>query len=121
MKPSIETGSDKPTMVEQTITSHEMELQRACEELAAVLISKNKDYGNSANREPLFVRGLEPETALLIRLNDKVRRLDSLLTKETADGSAPAVANETIDDTLLDLAGYAILIRSARRRKNELK
>lgn len=104
---------------EKTAADRETEIRRECGELAETLAAKNQDYGNSAEQAPLFARGLSAETALLIRLGDKVRRLDALLAKETLTGAGPAIANESIDDTLLDLAGYAILIRMARRRKKD--
>lgn len=99
----------------QTVTTErEQEIQRECETLRATLIAKNKDYGNSSGMSPLFVNGLSAESALLIRMSDKVRRLDALLMKK--DGTSPAVTNESIEDTLLDLAGYALLVRMERRK-----
>ena len=99
----------------QTVTTErEQEIKCECETLRATLVAKNKDYGNSSGMSPLFVNGLSAEAALLIRMSDKVRRLDALLTKK--DGASPAVTNESIDDTLLDLAGYALLVRMERRK-----
>jgi hypothetical protein len=74
-------------------------IRKACNELAELLIAKNKDYGNSV-QEQFNEYG---ETSLLIRLDDKLRRLKQLQ-------KAPAnVKTESKKDTLTDTAGYAIL------------
>jgi hypothetical protein len=74
-------------------------IRKACNDLAELLIAKNKDYGNSV-QEQFNEYG---ETSLLIRLDDKLRRLKQLQ-------KAPAkVKTESKKDTLTDTAGYAIL------------
>lgn len=60
---------------------------------------KNADYGDSFAR----VREKYPN-AILIRLNDKLNRLERLL-----DGADQQVASERIEDTLLDMANYCIM------------
>ena len=47
-------------------------------------------------------------------MSDKLRRLTALAGKEEQ-----AEVAESLDDTLKDLAGYAILLLVARREKNE--
>lgn len=60
---------------------------------------KNADYGNSFS--DTFQRyGL---LSSVIRLRDKVNRLDSLLEKEAK------VKDESIQDTVMDIAVYAML------------
>lgn len=59
---------------------------------------KNHDYGNSFHK----VREEFPN-AVLIRLMDKLERL------KTLHNSTSLVADESIEDTLLDLANYAIM------------
>lgn len=71
--------------------------------LRKMLISKNQNYGNSAFCSPILLPHLKPEAALLVRMSDKVARLVSL-----ASGEKDRVG-ESIEDTLLDLAGYCIL------------
>ena len=62
-------------------------------------VSKNHDYGDSyAN-----IRKEYP-TSILVRIADKVSRLKTLI-----GGAEAKVQNESIDDTLLDLANYCIL------------
>lgn len=74
-------------------------IQRECDSLSSVLIKKNHDYGNSVQKQ--FQKyGL---TSILIRLDDKLSRLDNLLDNNQM------VSDESILDTLQDLAGYALL------------
>lgn len=70
-----------------------------CEEIASLLIKKNHDYGNSV-QEQFKDYGL---TSILIRLEDKVRRLKHLQKNKQQ------VNDESLIDTLDDLAGYAVL------------
>lgn len=70
-----------------------------CEQLADILIRKNHDYGNSV-QDQFNEYGL---TSILIRLDDKLKRLKSLKDKEGQ------VTDESLIDTLNDLAGYATL------------
>lgn len=63
-------------------------------------IKKNHDYGDSFSRS--FKKyGL---VAAMVRMEDKWNRLDNM-----ASGAEQKVADETIRDTLLDLAGYCIM------------
>ena len=54
-----------------------------CLGLAKTLVAKNKDYGGSAQRIPLFLPNLQPKITMLIRLNDKVNRLHALLNNQS--------------------------------------
>ena len=60
---------------------------------------KNHDYGDSFNKS-LDKFGL---IASVVRMNDKMERIESLTNKEAL------VKDESIKDTLLDLANYAIM------------
>ncbi|MER2153578.1 MAG: nucleotide modification associated domain-containing protein [Solibacillus sp.] len=75
-----------------------MRIQEQTDDLAQLLAKKNADYGNSFE-EQFNEYGL---TSVLIRLDDKLRRLKNLNKNE-------AQVNESITDTLQDIAGYAIL------------
>lgn len=80
---------------------------KICKELNALYSAKNHDYGDSFRK----TRSIVP-SAILVRLHDKLGRLDSLLiAPETAK-----VKDESIDDTLMDLANYAIMELVERRR-----
>ena len=70
-----------------------------CDGLHRLYLDKNSDYGDSFRK----VREELP-WAILVRLSDKLNRLKSLIPKD----SEPRV-NESIDDTLMDIANYALL------------
>lgn len=70
-----------------------------CDLMHTTYKNKNSDYGDSFAR----VRAKYP-TAILIRLHDKLNRLETLMT-----GTTQKVSDESIDDTLLDLANYCLL------------
>ena len=86
------------------------EISELCRTLENVLLAKNKAYGNSAGQVPLFVKDATQETAIMVRANDKIRRLDNLL-KNGGDEN-----DESISDTIQDLAGYCILWLVERKR-----
>lgn len=60
---------------------------------------KNNDYGDSFK----LVRDKHPN-AILIRLNDKLTRLETLMS-----GKERKVNDESVEDTLRDLANYALM------------
>lgn len=74
--------------------------------LVQILDKKNQDY-SSANISKFGLRGI------VIRLNDKIERLTNL-TKQEKEGNF-----ESIEDTLLDIAGYSLIGRIVI--KNEWK
>lgn len=73
--------------------------KKICSDLTALYERKNHDYGDSFGKSFLEYGMAMP----CIRLEDKLNRLKSL-TKADAE-----VMDETIDDTLMDLANYAIM------------
>lgn len=75
-------------------------IRSACSELADLLVRKNHDYGDSFSQQ-YSKYGL---MSALIRMDDKMRRLETLQQAESK-----AQVDESISDTLLDLAGYALL------------
>lgn len=70
-----------------------------CAELNRIYEAKNHDYGDSFAR----VREQYPQS-INIRLWDKLLRLDQL-----NNGVEAAVADEKIEDTLMDMANYCIM------------
>ena len=75
------------------------QIRQACDEVRDLLIRKNHDYGDSFAQQ-YAKYGLQ---SALIRMDDKMRRLETL-----TDGKQAQV-EESIEDTLADLAGYALL------------
>ena len=72
------------------------------EELNAIYISKNHDYGDSFG-ETFRKLGI---ISAVTRISDKVNRLQSLAVKTEEERK---VKDESIKDTLYDLANYAIM------------
>lgn len=72
---------------------------------------KNKDYGNSFDKT-LNEFGI---VAGLIRLNDKMNRIKSIYNKDIS------VKDESLEDTLIDLANYAVMTLMWINNKNELR
>ena len=77
-----------------------------CEELNEIYARKNHDYGDS------FGKGYAEYGMVMavIRLEDKLNRLKSLIKAESL------VKDESINDTLMDLANYAIMTVIERER-----
>ena len=88
-------------------------IREVCGELCETLTAKNANYGDSAGQAPLFAPWLNPGTAILVRMSDKVSRLRTLLTKEHDK------VGESLRDTLMDLAGYSILLAIELDKKEE--
>lgn len=84
-----------------------------CMELNGIYERKNADYGDS------FGKGYKEYgmTMPCIRLEDKLNRLKSL----TVHKNNQLVADESIEDTLFDLANYAIMTLIERRLSEHSK
>ena len=69
------------------------------EEMIQLYISKNKDYGNA------FKQSYDEFGAIMavIRINDKLNRFKTLIKQNSE------VKTESIKDTLIDLANYAVM------------
>lgn len=87
------------------MTNDELRVEIAveCDTIRDVLLGKNQAYGNSA-LDPMrvFARDLPADAQLCVRIDDKLSRI----ARGREHGS---------DDTLLDLVGYLILLRIARK------
>lgn len=76
--------------------------ERLCKELNDLYAKKNRDYGNSFH-DTYLEEGLAMSR---IRLSDKLARFKKLSHKCDYEGD---VENESIRDTLIDLANYALM------------
>ena len=79
--------------------------------LADVLNQKNLAYGDS------FSKSLDEDGLLVlkIRLGDKFNRISSLIKRDELKEN-----DESLEDTLLDMAGYAILgLKYLKEHKDE--
>lgn len=79
--------------------SKQQKHQELLNKLAEIYKTKNADYGDSVS-ETYQKYGM---VSFLVRMQDKLNRVHTL-TKQEAK-----VQNEKIEDTLLDLANYALL------------
>lgn len=79
-------------------------------EMLNQLVDKNHDYGSSYK---LGTVGVPAYKCLWVRLMDKVKRLEQLLA-----GNPAAVKSESVSDTLMDLAAYALLCRTMYGEEN---
>lgn len=70
--------------------------------MAEVYAAKNHDYGNSFSKS-IEEFGL---VAAAVRMNDKMERIKALVKSQENNR---CVKDETIEDTLLDLANYAVM------------
>ena len=77
-------------------------IKQKCQQLEDLLVKKNSAYGNSA-LDPLGVfSSANASSGIKIRLDDKLKRI------------ANAGLVEDTEDTLIDIAGYIILLMIAK-------
>jgi len=88
------------------MNNFEVNIEMLLTMLNETLKKKNKDYGDS------YVKSVERfgEWVILVRLMDKFNRLEQLIK------TGEQKVDESIEDTLLDLAGYCILELERRGR-----
>jgi len=84
---------------EYPMNEFEQAVKEVCNELAEIIIRKNRDYGDSFRK----VYEEYGDLSLIIRLIDKLERLKNLQNKENL------VKDESKEDTIGDIAGYTIL------------
>lgn len=73
--------------------------KKICEQLHETYQRKNTDYGSSFEKTRNMF-----ENAFLIRAYDKLHRIETIL-----GGKKPLVVDESLVDTILDLANYCIM------------
>ena len=83
------------------------EFKNITQEMLETYSRKNVDYDDA------FTKSLEEDGLLVakIRLGDKYKRFGALITQENL------VKDESIEDTLLDMASYAIMTVMFNRNK----
>jgi hypothetical protein len=83
------------------VTSAEV-ITDECDKIRDMLLAKNAAYGDSAMSPMRIFSKANAEEQILVRIDDKLSRL--------------ARGSEAGEDTVLDLIGYLVLLRVARRR-----
>lgn len=81
-------------------------IQLKCAELEDLLIEKNNAYGDSALNPIGIFSCLKAPEAIKIRLDDKLKRI------------ANVGLNDETEDTLMDCAGYMILLMIANNNES---
>ncbi len=86
---------------------YEKAISEICDELKETLIKKNRDYGDSFSK--LYHE--YGDLSVVIRFSDKIGRYKNLISNENL------VKDESIEDTVKDIGGYAILRLASERAK----
>lgn len=68
------------------------------------LLKKNHDYGSSAWTQPVLAPDCDIESAIRVRMSDKIQRLQRLLA-----GGHTQEVDESLHETISDLGGYCLL------------
>ena len=101
-------GQEKPTPYAELLAT-----------MCTTYENKNTDYGNSFDQSCNEFGLISPA----IRMSDKLNRFKTLI-KHQQMGVEQMVKNEKIEDTLIDLANYALMtvlwIRNENKRKESL-
>jgi len=99
------------------------EFHKLVDKMKEIHAAKNQDYGNwhpLGNFMEAEGFGVSPFKGVLIRLSDKYTRVKTLSKKADMVGE---VKDESIEDTLIDMANYSILavilFREMRGRSGE--
>ena len=102
--PTTEQVEPEPPTVDNVVR-----FSRIARELSNLYERKNTDYGDS------FGRSVEKYGLIsaLTRISDKFNRLESLIL----NGEHTEVNDESLDDTLKDLAAYCIMTVVAREQQ----
>jgi hypothetical protein len=94
--------------------------KKLCEIARTLMEKKNADYAGRSGTEPFanFTRveamGIcSTERGMLVRITDKMSRLSSFLESGKLE-----VANESFEDTIVDVINYMILLHSYLKDKN---
>jgi len=81
-------------------------ITQECDAVKELLLAKNREYGNSA-LEPIGVfSGASAEQQIDVRIDDKLKRIQTTRNINSL---------QVHEDTEMDLIGYMILKRVARR------
>ena len=99
LKDKLEAIVDEGNDATQEIPVYADDFKNITQKMHETYLKKNHDYGNSFDKS-LDKFGLVAST---VRLGDKMNRIESLTSK------IALVNDESIKDTLLDLANYAIM------------
>ena len=89
----------------ERLTATQAMIVEECRSIEKLLLDKNRAYGNSATDPVRIFSKVSTVEQILVRIDDKLSRL----SRGTASG----------EDVELDLIGYLILLRVARREEKK--
>ena len=95
------------TYLGEALTQSQRLISEECDAIKALLLEKNRDYGDSALNPRRIFSKASPIEQILVRIDDKINRW----TQGAAAG----------EDVEKDLIGYFVLLRVARRVQKELE
>lgn len=91
-----------------------------CDRMVEITAKKNHDYSKSedpfANFKVIESFGIATEIGFVTRMSDKLSRLSNFVTQGELK-----VKDESVEDTLLDLANYCLLMAGYLKAKQEKK
>lgn len=94
-----------------------------CDQMLETTRKKNNDYAGAADDDPFFnfTRGEAmkfgtTEQGFMFRMSDKFSRLATAVARGE---HSMRVSDESVDDTLMDLAVYSVIFAAYRRSKRE--
>lgn len=93
----------------------ERDIIESCDTLKKLLLAKNQDYGASLAKKPVLVPSLTPLQSILVRMSDKINRIKELAETQSTSGKKPEF-DEALEDTMVDLAGYALMFNITKKR-----
>lgn len=90
----------------------EMQIEKVCDEIKELLISKNRKYGNSALKPNRIFSKCSATEQLLVRIDDKLNRI--------MKGAGLLATDE---DVINDLIGYLVLLKISMpyEKSNEIQ
>lgn len=93
--------------------------EHTCSAGLELMKKKNADYSKADPLGNFFVsealQACTAEVGILVRMTDKLSRLVSILSKGECQ-----VKDESIDDTIIDVVNYAVLLRAVIHKKRNI-
>ena len=98
----------KDTFMTSPINQSAMDIAATCDGLKELLLEKNRKYGDAALAPIRVFSKADSISQLLVRIDDKLSRIQN-------------VQEDDLEDPILDLVGYLILLKIAQKRQQLTK